>query len=155
MKDDIKKKNRIEIIRMVVDEIDSFGREISSYREATRTYGTNDELTEIEAKAVELIGKDPNIGVVKLSRRIGRTKGGTSMIIDRLEKKGLLKRVKSEKDNRYNSLLLTEKGNIVFNTHEMQMDVFYAGYEKILKDYSKEDLEKCKKILKILHQNWE
>ena len=46
-----------------------------------------------------------------LARKILRTSGNLTMVVDNLEKSGMVKRVQSETDRRYFSVEITEKGS--------------------------------------------
>lgn len=46
-----------------------------------------------------------------LARKILRTSGNLTMVVDNLEKSGLVKRVQSSSDRRYISVEITEKGS--------------------------------------------
>jgi MarR family 2-MHQ and catechol resistance regulon transcriptional repressor len=46
-----------------------------------------------------------------LARKILRTSGNLTMVVDNLEKSGLVKRVQSSTDRRYISVEITEKGS--------------------------------------------
>ncbi len=46
----------------------------------------------------------------EIAEKIQRTKATTTVLIDKLEKYGFVKREKSKKDSRYTNIILTEKG---------------------------------------------
>lgn len=147
-------REKKDCIRDIIDEIDILGRAIVSYREDMRTYGTDEMITEIEAKAIDIIGNNSGIGVVKLSSILKRTKGATSMMVDRLCDKGLLERLKSDNDQRRTSLLLTEKGRIICEEHQLEIEQYYTDLAIKLSHYSLEEYEKCREIVSKLKENW-
>jgi len=57
----------------------------------------------------ELFGQQAVIAS-ELATRLGMTRGGISKIIDRLESKGLLRRVSDQEDRRFQGLALTPEG---------------------------------------------
>lgn len=49
-----------------------------------------------------------------LARKILKSSGNITMVVDNLEKRGLVKRKRGEEDRRFNSVRLTEKGRSLF-----------------------------------------
>lgn len=64
-----------------------------------------------DAYALMELLKDPGIEQIKLARRLGLSKSATTRLIQRLIRRGQIKRIKSANDGRAYNLQLTEKGN--------------------------------------------
>lgn len=67
-----------------------------------------------EARIIFEIAHKENLTATDLCRELGLDQGYLSRILTRLEKQDVLKKVKSEKDNRQRLLLLTPKGKNAF-----------------------------------------
>ncbi len=63
-----------------------------------------------EVRIIGEIGRNPQLTAKELTEYLSIDKGYMSRILQNLEKKGLIARVKSEKDAREKSLCLTEDG---------------------------------------------
>lgn len=152
-RESIIKENKL-LIKEIVDEVNILGRVISSYREAPRKYGTDDILTEIEARAINLIGDHKNIGVNDLSKITQRTKGATSIMIERLVEKGFIIKKKSPIDQRRFFLTLTDKAEKIHNYHSEANDNYYKKLSKELSEFQTEDFENCIELIKTIRNYW-
>ena len=65
-------------------------------------------------------------------------------LINRLEEKGYIKRVRSEKDKRYNKLELTESGREILNKGKRKAQ---ENEEKLLKILTDDEIKELKRIL--------
>ena len=65
-------------------------------------------------------------------------------IINRLEEKGYIKRVRSDKDKRYNKLELTESGREILNKGKRKAE---ENEEKLLKILTQDEVNELKRIL--------
>lgn len=65
-------------------------------------------------------------------------------LINRLEEKGYIKRVRSDKDKRYNKLELTESGREILNKGKRKAQ---ENEEKLLKILTKDEIKELKRIL--------
>lgn len=65
-------------------------------------------------------------------------------IINRLEEKGYIKRVRSDKDKRYNKLELTESGREILNKGKRKAE---ENEEKLLKILTEDEMRELKRIL--------
>ncbi len=65
-------------------------------------------------------------------------------IINRLEEKGYIKRVRSDKDKRYNKLELTESGREILNKGKRKAQ---ENEEKLLKILTDDEIKELKRIL--------
>lgn len=74
-------------------------------------------LTTAQNHAIEIVGHEGTIKMIKLAEKLGVTTGTLTVSIDRLEEKGLLRRVPHKSDRRSYLIELTEKGQEVFARH--------------------------------------
>lgn len=65
-------------------------------------------------------------------------------LINRLEEKGYIKRVRSDKDKRYNKLELTESGREILNKGKRKAE---ENEEKLLKILTEDEMRELKRIL--------
>ena len=65
-------------------------------------------------------------------------------LINRLEEKGYIKRVRSDKDKRYNKLELTESGREILNKGKRKAQ---ENEEKLLKILTEDEIKELKRIL--------
>lgn len=86
----------------------------------------------------------------ELAKNIHRTKPTTTVLVDKLEKFGFLKREKSVEDNRVTYLSLTKKGQSLKPIFEkISKDLI----KKIYKDFSKEEINFATDILNKMFKN--
>jgi len=124
-----------------------------SYHSTPRHYGIEEELYISEAHVIQAIGDKPDRSLLELAAETHRTKSAMSMMIRKLEKKGLVSKIRKEEDNRKVALALTEKGQIVYDYHQALDEINYrAIFEKMcrIEEISLEDLEITNKVLKSL-----
>ena len=111
---------------MVSDEIvDRFTKVLASIYsnlmlreiEALRN-GVYKDLTFHEIHTIEMIGNLANGTVGQIAKSVGVTQSTMSTMIDKLVKKGLAKRTRSDKDRRVLHIHLTKKGEAAYQDHE-------------------------------------
>lgn len=71
-----------------------------------------------ELRTIDAIGLNRTRTMSYIAKKIDITLGTLTVSINNLEKKGYVKREKSEKDKRIVTINLTEKGKSVFKTHQ-------------------------------------
>lgn len=102
----------------------------------------NLSITEIHT--IEAIGKEGNKTMGKIAHDLRITVGTLTTAINRLIKKGYVERKRTEEDRRVVLVNLTEKGEEVFNVH----NIFHEEMiDAILEAFKGEDLEILTKIL--------
>jgi len=78
--------------------------------------------------------------VVEISERISRSKSTTTELINKLERKGYVEKIKSSSDKRFTSVVLTEKGENI-------KPVFYEVSENLLEMIYKDIAEDEQEVL--------
>ncbi|MDD3337244.1 MAG: MarR family transcriptional regulator [Lachnospiraceae bacterium] len=99
-----------------------------------------------ETHTLKLIADNEGISQAEVSERMYRTKGATSVMVDKLVKKGLVNREREEGNQRRYLLTLTEKGWTVNGAHREYDDNHAAWVTRNL-DISEEDLQTTRKTL--------
>lgn len=83
-----------------------------------RYFGTDDLIYPSEIHTIEALGRHPGINVTELAAIQGITKGGVSQLIQKLEAKKMVIKMKNVASDREVYLKLTEKGMIAYKGHE-------------------------------------
>jgi DNA-binding MarR family transcriptional regulator len=84
----------------------------------TRDYGTGFPLYQVEIHTLRTIGNNPGINSTDLAAHMGVTKGAISQTVNKLLKKGLIRKTHLPADARESALELTELGWKGFHVHE-------------------------------------
>ena len=108
-------------------------------------------LTTAQNHAIEIVGHEGAIKMIRLAEKLGVTTGTLTVSIDRLEEKGLLRRVPHQSDRRSYLIELTEKGQDVFARHhnhhlnltdeimadfsEQEQADLYQAFKKMMKNF--------------------
>lgn len=109
-------------------------------------------LMELDELELDMISDDllpPTIG--ELAADIGNAPHTLSGRIKRLEKKGLVEKIRDENDLRINRVVFTEKGQKLINT--IKKEAHNAFIQNALKKMDKETLDNFFKGLKELNKN--
>lgn len=107
---------------------ETFLRVISKFKALEKIpvdHGTGDLLYASEVNTLEVIGKFPGINLTQLAQRRGVTKGAVSQIVAKLVKKKLVARTQAPDNDKVVLLVLTGKGEVVFENHEL----FHRKYD--------------------------
>ncbi|PKM95153.1 MAG: MarR family transcriptional regulator [Firmicutes bacterium HGW-Firmicutes-1] len=89
------------------------------------------EVTMAQCHAVVEIGRKESIALIELAELLKLDNSTMSRTVNNLVNKDLVKRVTNQKDRRYVTISLTEKGQNVYESIEKDMDSYY---EKVFKD---------------------
>lgn len=101
-------------IDKLAHQIIEFYEKISSWEHAV-VKGTG--LSPAQMHTIEIIGHEKSLRMKELAEKISITTGTLTVMIDRLEKQGHVKRVPHEQDRRSFLVVLTKKGEKQFNKH--------------------------------------
>ena len=74
-------------------------------------------LSAAQIHTIEVLGNHPNLRMKELAEKIGVTTGTMTVMIDRLEAKGLVERKPHPEDRRSYVVDLTDKGRKAFEGH--------------------------------------
>lgn len=101
--------------------IESFIRLVNKYNALSKhpmTYGTRHKFYHSERHMLDIIGDDPGLNLTEFAKAAGVTKGAVSQVVTKLEKKGALKRFKSDHNDKEIKLKLTPKGEQIYAHHQ-------------------------------------
>ena len=79
-----------------------------------------------------------NVSQRDLAERLNITPAAVAVTLKKLEKEGLVERTVAEKDNRYNEVVLTDKGKKIVKESRK---VFQVADEKMFRGFSEEELD--------------
>lgn len=77
----------------------------------------NSGLSTPQMHTIEIVGHSGSLRMKELAKKMGVTTGTLTVMVDRLEQQGLLKRTPHETDRRSYLIALTEKGQKLFAEH--------------------------------------
>ncbi|MCI8783424.1 MAG: MarR family transcriptional regulator [Dorea sp.] len=92
-------------------------RIVTAMEKEPKYYGTEELLYTNEVHTLKIIAQNEGITQKQLTDKMFRTKGATSVMIKKLEKKGLIIRQEDKMDARILRLYLTDKGKTVNEVH--------------------------------------
>lgn len=101
-------------------------------------------LTLPQAHTLEILGDQGEMRMKELAGKMGVTTGSLTVLIDRMEKKGLVRRKPHETDRRSILVTLTEKGSLLFADHH---DLHIGLTRDITAGLSDEDIRRLAALL--------
>ena len=105
----------------LIDQFYTIEKIINDLEKSPRNYGTTQKFYSNETHTLKMIAEHEGINQKDLSEKMYRTKGATSVMIEKLLKKELIEKRVSDTDSRRHCLYLTEKGRKINQAH-MQHD---------------------------------
>ena len=97
--------------------VDMFGR-INKIEERTMAGGLGSAISITEIHIIEKIGAREPIRMGELAKSIGVTLATLTVACDKLEAKGLVRRMRSIEDRRVVNIVLTAKGHAAYEYHQ-------------------------------------
>ncbi|NLM51823.1 MAG: MarR family transcriptional regulator [Firmicutes bacterium] len=104
-------------------------------------------LNESEEKTLMFLHKNEGSPMTEYSKKVGLSKGSFTGVVDRLVKKGLVKRASVSEDRRVYALILTERGKEVARDIDRQFKAHIAQKVMHLRET---DLEALKDALEVI-----
>lgn len=114
-----------------------------------KSYGTNYDLSMLEAHLIRDIADDPGITASILAQKWDKTPAYMSQSISKLEKKDLIYRQLNEENRKFYNIYLTEKGKD-FDLRHKKYDIksIITTNRKLMEKFSLDDLIKMRLIMK-------
>ena len=131
----------------LIDNLYKYSRLMRSAENKPLYYGGDVLMYPNEAYTLRAIAKRPGITQTELTDEMLRTKGATSMVVQELEKKGLVERRREDQDMRVVRLYPTEKGMKSYNAH-LEYDIRYVDFLSSRINVSFEELAEVNKVLR-------
>ncbi|BCU67005.1 MarR family transcriptional regulator [Sulfolobales archaeon HS-7] len=101
----------------------------------------------MEFKVLDIIKKEGSLPMVKVVSEMLITKPGLTSVVDKLERKGLVKRERSLQDRRIIMLRLTEEGEITWRT---SVEIYKTMVSEILQKISPKEMNTLLEIIRRL-----
>lgn len=142
--------DRLEAFAKMMDAFFEGSRVFHTYDKIPRKYGTDIELHMSEMHTMDLIYKNEGTTVTNLADITKKTKSAITQLTNKLQKKGLIKKLRNEVNYKEVNLVLTESGkkNCIF--HKELDDKKIRKAVRYVKDYSVDDLQKCYELFTII-----
>ncbi len=93
---------------------------------------------------ITVAAAEPPVSQTTISKKIQRNLNSISMIVDRMEKQGLVRRVRSEEDRRETHVSLTDLGREKMNK---AIDIGVPLRERLSKDLTEEEVQQAIRLL--------
>ncbi|MBN1431567.1 MAG: MarR family transcriptional regulator [Methanomicrobiaceae archaeon] len=105
-----------------------------------RDYGTGDLMYPSEIHTLQAVGDSRGINITGLAERLGITASGVSQMARRLEKKGLVEKIKRSGNDKEILLMMTEKGRAAYLGHERHHTQIQEILNRELNNYDDEQI---------------
>lgn len=129
----------VDEIEKLIEELYTVERILAAMQKKPNNYAKV-SLYASEAHTLKLIAQNEGISQAELSEQMYRTSGATSVMVDKLVKKGLVNRCRKEGNQRRYLLTLTEQGKKVNEAH-ITYDIQHAHWALEQLGLSKEELQ--------------
>ncbi|MCP3898392.1 MAG: MarR family transcriptional regulator [Desulfobacteraceae bacterium] len=117
-----------------------------------RYYGTDHLLYGSEIHTIEAIGNNPGINITELASLQGVTKGAISQLIQKLEKKNLIIRMKNMNSDKEVFLKLSDIGARAFRAHDDFHAKVFPELVHALKQVDSKTLDNMELILESIEK---
>lgn len=111
------------------------------YLSRARDYLDGEKLYMREAHFAIAVGHSGEVTMSELAHQLEITPGAVSQLAQRMEKKGYVERVTCAEDKRKNIVRLTEKGQALYEAHEVYDRAQYQVIARSLARYTPEQLD--------------
>ena len=134
-----------EQISVLIEQMYNLDRILAALEKRPRSY-LGVSLYSNESHTLKQIAQNEGISQAELSERMYRTKGATSIAVDKLVEKGLIRREREEGNQRRYLLTLTDLGREVNKAH-LRYDEEHALWASEHLGASEEELETTSRVL--------
>lgn len=107
------------------------------------------DLTQKQCAVLQLIGANPAVSQVDLAATLGADRATMMAVVDRLEQRGFLTRVRSKEDRRRQELYLTDDGEVMLTKAKAAIAEHEA---KFTRRFSAQELRTLVGALSRIHQ---
>lgn len=144
--------DRFEVFNKLMVAFNEGSRIIQAYAKTPRKYGTDVALYMSEMHTLDTILDNEGTTVTNLANITKKTKSAITQLTNKLEKKGLIKKLRNAANYKEVNLVLTELGKKTCSYHKSLDKKKYQIAIKYVEKYSVDDLRKCCEIFGILTQ---
>ncbi|GAA0177187.1 MarR family transcriptional regulator [Clostridium sediminicola] len=133
-----------------IDKLYDFSRVFQEYESIPRNYGTDVKLYMNEVHTLSIVFNNDGITVSEIAEVENKTQSAISQKINKLEKKGLIRKERNPIEYKKINLFATDIGKNICKFHSKLDDTTYRHLISKMKDYDEKDYEKFTKILTIV-----
>ena len=144
--------NRLEVFGKMIDAFFEGSRILYKYDKMPRKYGTDVELYMSEMHTLDLIYKNEGATVTGLADITKKTKSAITQFTNKLEKKGLIRKLRNDENYKEINLILTELGKKTCMFHKSSDEKKIRKAIGYVKNYSVGEIQKCYEIFTIITQ---
>ena len=148
----IKDMDRFELFTEMMVAFNKGARIIQNYAKTPRKYGTDVELYVSEMHTLDTIFDNEGTTDTNLANITKKTKSAITQMTNKLEKKGLIRKLRNGVYYKEVNLVLTELGKKTCKYHKSLDKEIYQTAIKYVEKYSNDDLRKCCEIFTIMTQ---
>ncbi len=132
------------VIRQITEKFLQIHNQLKLLEKSSKRFGIDEELSLSELELVKAVGRHPRSNMTEIASILGITKGAVSQMSVKLVSKYLLKKENNPVNSKEIWLMLSEKGEAVFE----QAENFYYGMFSELDDkIDKMNIEQIELIL--------
>ena len=142
--------NRIEEFSKFVDALLEVTRVMHNYDKRPRCYGTDVELYAAEIHTLDKIYNQEGMTVTELAELTNKTKSAITQLTNKLEKKGMIQKLRNKEYHKEINLYLTQLGKDACKYHKELDESNYIEALKYFDGYEIEDFHKCEDIFQIV-----
>lgn len=144
--------DRLAKFAEMMDAFYEGSRIIHRYESQPRKYGTEVDLYMVEIHTLDFILNHEKITVTELANITNKTKSAITQITNKLEKKGMLLKLRNKEYHKEINLYVTELGRDACKHHKSVDTNNYMNVLKHIEDYDIKDFQKCNEIFTIITQ---
>lgn len=139
-----------ELISHIIHSLVDYNRMMYDHGRNTHCYGTQHKLRTDQIHMIDYIGRNPCCRLGDIAAATNASLPTVSLQVKRLSKLGIVRKERSEANQREVILTLTEDGETVFRYHTCLDQQWMDAVSKELSAFSTEDLSLISRFLKII-----
>jgi DNA-binding MarR family transcriptional regulator len=129
-----------QLIHDFINQLTRISHKFNELEKIPVDFGTGELLYPSEIHIIEVIGEKADITITEISAKFGITKGAVSQVINKLNQKGYIQKVRREENAKEMNLLLTGKGYQAFGAHQKLHQSMDEEIVKLMGSFPEESL---------------
>ena len=138
---------RNDDLKSFMDDFYSISNKMNQIRNTPVTFKGNICVNSAGLFFLEVVGKNQGVKMSEIGAILGLTKGAVSQMAAKLEKKELIKKIRSKDNAKDIYLELTQEGLRINKEQQGLRAVMYEGISGIVSDYSEQDIAVIRRFL--------
>ncbi len=144
--------NDLKLYTKFINKMYDVSYAIHLYESIPRTYGTEKKLYMKEVHTLAIISESPGITLSEIAEFENKTKSCISQRINRLEKKGLIRKERNSEEYKKTNLFMTDEGAIISDYHAKLDARNYGMVLHHLGEWTEQEFNKFIKLLDIVEE---